>query len=341
MTDVKKPSLKERVKSAMKGAISAVANTLQLDFFAKFKGEDQREIDFPIDITGETVWATQQQMAALFDVGIPAISKHISNVYGEGELERAATLSKLEIVQSEGGRSVTRSVDHYNLDMILAVGYRVSSKKATEFRKWASQVLKGYIKDGYALNGRRLSSDPAALLRLAQEVRALRTSEKAIYEQVREAFKMSAADYDGSSEEARLFFARSQDAFHYAASENTAAQIVLARCDAAKPNMGMTTAGNVMPTFADAKVAKNYLTSEELRTMQILGEQWLLYTESMSMRGKPLTMARLLAKLDELIGVHEYPVFPGYSGALAPRRDQHVREQLEIYRKLSRNLPAA
>lgn len=341
--DNAKPTFRERIQRGLSSgkekivkAVKAVAEAAQGDFFALFKGEENAtEIAFPIDMVGDTVWATQAQMAELFGVNVPAISKHISGVYDDAELTREATVSKLETVRSEGGREVRREVDHYNLDMILAVGYRVSGKRATEFRKWASRVLKGYIQNGYALNGARLNSDPAALLKLSQEVRALRTSEKNIYDQVRETFKLCSIDYDSKSDECRRFFATSQDKFHFAISEHTSAQIILSRADGTKPNMGMTSIGNSYPCMDLAKVAKNYLTSSELRSLEILGEQWLLYAEGMAQRNKAVSMARLLQKLDDIIVLNEYNVFPGYEAIGAKRNaaEQHAREQLEIYKK--------
>ena len=200
-------------------ARDAVREAAQLDFFARFKEPDSdREIDLPVDVGHDTMWATQAKMAELFGVNVPAISKHISAIYDDGELTQEATVSKLETVRTEGGREVRREVDHYNLDMILAVGYRVSSKKATAFRQWATRVLKGYIEEGYALNGARLRNDPSALQKLAEEVRAIRTSEKAMFQRVRDTFAACAIDYDSNSSQARSFFAYAQDAFHYAVS---------------------------------------------------------------------------------------------------------------------------
>lgn len=251
------------------------------------------------------------------------------------ELDQEGTLSKLETVRTEGGREVRRNVDHYNLDMILAVGYRVSGKRAAEFRKWATGVLKGYIEEGYAINGARLRNDPQALQKLAQEVRAIRTSEKALYQKVRDTFAACAIDYDPQSDDARKFFAYSQDAFHYAVAEHTAAQIIVARADGTKPNMGMVALGNKAPTLADAKIAKNYMTKDELRSLELLGEAWLLYAEGISHRNIQVSMQRLLNKINELIEANDYTVFPGYSGIRINRShaDDHARRQLDVFRK--------
>jgi hypothetical protein len=275
-------------------------------------------------------------MASLFDVDRTVISRHMKNIIDDNELdEDEATIAKFARVQIEGGKEVSREIEHYSLGMILAVGYRVSGKKAAEFRRWATRVLRGYIEDGYALNGARLKTDANALANLAQKVREIRTSEQQLYARVRETFKTCSIDHDSQSDEARLFFAQSQDVFHYAVSERTAAQIILQRANGTLPNMGMTSLGNKSPTLADARIAKNYMDETELRSMEILGEQWLLYAEGMAMRGNGVSMSRLVNKLTDLVEVNEYATFPGYAGIRGTRAqaDEYARKQLETYRK--------
>lgn len=339
MTDEKRPNLGERIR----GAIDAAKNfgkRVTLDAIARFKPDDATEIDFSVDFGTDTVWATQAQIADLFGVTKQNVSTHLRNLFAEGELDEDSVV-KETLTTAADGKGYKTSI--YNLDAILAVGYRVSGKKATAFRKWASTVLKGYIEDGYALNGKRLDTDPAALLKLAQTVRSIRTSEKNLYSQVRETFKECAIDYDSSSKLARTFFATSQDVFHYAASEKTAIEIIMARADASKPNMGMTTVGNKMPTSADVTVAKNYCTEAELRKMELIGEAWLLYAEGMAMQNKQVSMQRLLDKLTDLVDTHEFPVFPGYKRG-GPNRDtanEHARAQLQLFKKTGNQLPPA
>lgn len=319
------------------GTIGAVAGRLGFDFTAKYRDEDAlTEISLPIDMEGDTIWATHIQMGELFNVDRSVIAKHVKNIFDSGELERTdQTCAKFAQVQMEGGNEVTRQVDHFSLDVILAVGYRVSGKKATAFRKWATSVLKGYIQDGYALNGARLDADPTALLKLAQEVRAIRTSEKNMHAQVREVFAKMAIDYDSNSDEARKFFATAQDTMHYASSELTATEIIMSRADASKPNMGLTALGNMRPTAADVTIAKNYCSADELRKMEIIGESFLLYAESLAAQQKQVSMARLLKKFQEMVSFYEYPTFPGYQRG-RPSRDQankHAKAQLEMFRK--------
>jgi len=308
-------------------AAKAVKNTF--DAFANFKTENT-EVALPVDFEQDTVWATQAQMADMFDVSKQNISLHLKNLFSSGELDETAVVKESLTTGSDDEAYATLI---YNLDAILAVGFKINSKKAIAFRKWASDVLKGYIQDGYALNGKKLNSDPAALMKLAQEVRAIRTSEKNLYIQVRETFAQCAIDYDKDDPAARRFFADSQNVFHYAASEQTAAEIIASRADATKPNMGLVGLGNRKPTSQDITVAKNYCSPVELRKMELIGESWLLYAEGMAMQGKQVSMERLLNKLSELVETHEFPVFPGYVGGITrAAADQHAKAQYELFK---------
>jgi hypothetical protein len=334
----KKRSLGQRVKDRLDAAVNFVKAVVPFDAFARFKA-DGREIDFPVDFEKDTVWATQQQIADLFGKDRRTVNEHIKNVFLTKELDESSVCRKFRQTAADGK---VYEVLHYNLDVILSVGYRVSSPKATEFRKWASTVLKGYIEDGYALNGKRLNSDPAALLKLAQEVRAIRTSEKNLYAQVRETFVQCSIDYDKDDPAARTFFATSQDTFHFAAAEQTAVQIILTRADAKKPNMGLVALGNRSPTAADVTVAKNYCQPDELRKMELIGEAWLLYAEGMAMQGKQVSMERLLRKLKDLVAQYEFPVFPGYGrGPTRADAEKHAKAQLDLFKKSHRLPPAA
>jgi len=334
---MKIPPITRVIRKAAEG-LNNLAEQLELAL-VRFRGE-KAEIEFNIDITGETVWATQQQIADLYGVGVPAISKHISNIFAEGELEQGATLSKLESVQKEGSREVRREIEHYNLDMILSVGYRVSSAKATAFRQWATKTLRSYIVDGYAINEGRLRQDPGALKKLAAEVRALRADEKNIYANVRECFKISASDYDPSAKEARSFYARLQDKFHFAIAGKTAAEIILDRADHRLTDMGLKTLRGKVPALDEATVAKNYLDHDELYALHLLCEQFLLYAESKALRGKTMTMAELSRKLDALLETNEYPVFKEYKDFLRPRAIAHATAELKLYLGQLRKEPA-
>ena len=198
-------------------------------------------VQLEIDPEHETVWATQQEIAAAFECSAENVRQHINNIYSEGELNERATSKKILEVQKEGSRDVSRWINHYNLDLILSVGYRVSSKRATLFRQWATETLKRWLIEGYALNPERVAASPEIQRRLHATLRQIRTSEKSIYSKVKDVFKLSASDYAEDSRTTKSFYAMAQDKFHFAITEQTAAQIVLERADAQMSNMGLTT----------------------------------------------------------------------------------------------------
>jgi len=310
----------------------------QIEFeLVRFDGENAA-IDFNVDWGHETVWATQRQMAELFGKDVRTVSEQLMGLYRAGEFEPGATIRKFRIVRLEGGRQVSREIEHYNLDVILTVGYRVNGDKAAAFRKWANGVLKNYLIKGYALNEPRLAADPKALRDLAAQVRALRSEEITIYQAVRDCFKIASIDYDANSPVVRTFYAKLQDKFLYAITEKTASELILDRADSSKPNMGVTSPKGTFPTLSEAKVGKNYLAKDELYVLHILCEQFLLYAESKALRGKSMTMEDLGAKLDQLLSTNDYPVFAGYDGRdyLKDRAMEHARREWERLKDLIR-----
>ena len=197
-------------------------------------------------IKDETIWLTQKAMAALFDVGVPAISKHLNNIYEEGELSKEATVSKMEIVQEEGTRTVKRSTDFYNLDAIISVGYRVNSVKATKFRQWATKILNEYIKKGFVLDDDRLKQGTAVFGKdyfreLLERVRSIRASERRIWQQITDIYAECSIDYDRDAYTTREFYSMIQNRFHYAIKGQTAAEIIYQKADHTKEHMGLTT----------------------------------------------------------------------------------------------------
>ena len=305
----------------------------QIEFeLVRFDGENAA-VDLNFDWSHETVWASQKQIADLFGINVPAVSKHISNIFEGGELEPETTVSKMEIVRLEGGRQVSREIEHYNLDVILSVGYRVSSVKATAFRKWATQTLRSYITDGFALNESRLRADPNALRDLAAQVRALRSEEKSIYEAVRDCFKVAATDYDKDSPKVRTFYSTLQNKFLYAITGKNASELILERANADDHNMGVTATKGNLPTKEETKVGKNYLQRDEIYVLHILCEQFLLYAESRAIRGYSMTMGDLAIKLDELLRTNDYAVFPGYRDFLKDRAMQHAEAEWNRWQK--------
>jgi hypothetical protein len=304
------------------------------------------EVQFTLNGDRDTLWGTRQQIAAAFGCTEHNVRHHIRKIYEENELEETSTCKQDLQVQSEGGRSVKRTVDFYNLDVMLSVGYRVSSQKATQFRQWANKTLRQFITRGYALNEEMLANDPSAQRELYTKLRALRHEEKAMYQKVKDVFKVSASDYDPHSQEAKSFFAKAQDKFHYAITQKTAAEIILTRADANKQKMGMRTLKGDEPTQAEAEVAKNYFTEHELQGLENICEQFLLFAEAKAFRGKKMTMEELATKLNTLLAVNDYPVLYEYKSYLRAQANAHVHSELKAYKariaapKETKSLPA-
>jgi hypothetical protein len=284
-----------------------------------------RDIPFNIDLTAATVWATQNQIADLYGRDKSVIAKHIKNVLDDKELEEKSVVAKFATTGADGK---VYEISHYDLQMILAVGFRTKSPEAVDFRRWANETLQRYLKDGFAINEKRLRADPAAADSLAKRLRAIRADEKHLFASVRDFFKEASIDYDPASRHCKSFYAVVQDKFHYAVSAMTAAEIILDRANHKQPNMGLQTFDGNLPTVTEAKVGKNYLEENELFVLHILAEQFLLYVQSKAVRNKPMTMSELGSKLDDLIAVNDYEVFTGYKpGADRQRADEHATEQ--------------
>ena len=223
----------------------------------------------------ETIWLTQKRIAELFGVGIPAVSKHLDNIYQDGELLREATVSILETVQQEGSRQVKRKLEFYNLDAIISVGYRVNSSKATQFRIWATQLLKEYITKGFAMDDERLKNGrffgKDYFRELLERIRSIRASERRIYQQITDIFAECCIDYDPKSKTTKNFYAHVQDKFHFAITGHTAAEIIYQNADAKKPRMGMMTYKNAPDgrmLKSDTTIGKNYLQEDEIRKLE-------------------------------------------------------------------------
>lgn len=226
-------------------------------------------------LSNETIWLTQKRMAELFGVGVAAISEHLDNIYASGELQRDATISILETVQQEGARQVTRKLEYFNLDAVISVGYRVNSAQATQFRIWATQLIKDYIIKGFAMDDERLKNGrffgQDYFRELLERVRSIRASERRIYQQITDIFAECSIDYDPKSDTTRLFYAHVQDKFHFAITGETAAEIISRQADASKPLMGLSTYKNAPDgrvLKSDTLVAKNYLSEPDIKKLE-------------------------------------------------------------------------
>jgi len=267
------------------------------------------EGDVRIDtvLKNETLWLTQGAMAELFGVKIPAVSKHLTNIYEEGELSREATVSKMETVQDEGGRSVTRIKDFYNLDAIIAVGYRVNSRRATQFRIWATIILKEYIVKGFAMDDERLKNADAwdYFDEWLERIRDIRASEKRFYQKIRDIYT-TAIDYDKDSEQAQAFFKKVQNKMLWAITGKTAAELIEARGNPELPNMGLTSWRGSIVRKQDVAIAKNYLQAEEIKDLNEIVTMYLDYAERQARQRKTVTMEQWAEKLDAFLSFNEH-----------------------------------
>lgn len=308
----------------------AKQNDNQILLYETKGGETRVEVLYE----GETVWLTQAQMAELFQTTKQNISLHINNIFDEGELDRNRTVKKYLTVQSEGNRSVKRKVDHYNLDMIISVGYRVNSRRGTHFRIWATKTLRDYIVKGFAVDEDRLAhGDSNYFKELEETVRRIRASEYNFYKKVRDIFATS-MDYDSKSPEAKQFFATVQNKFHYAIHGQTAAELVLSRVGADKLNMGLTNWRGDTMTLEDAFIAKNYLEAAELQRLELLVESFLSFALFQIADQRPMYMTTWVRKLDQFIGeLNEKPVLQNAGTVSKAQKEAKVKVMFEAYRE--------
>ena len=263
---------------------------------------DEGDTKIDVRFVDETVWLTQAQLVELFQSSKANISEHIKNIYDEGELDEESTVRKFRTVQIEGERSVTRSIVHYNLDMIISLGYRVKSKIATNFRKWATERLKEYMIKGFTMDDERLKNLGGGNYwkELLDRIKDIRSSEKVMYRQVLDLYATS-VDYDPKSAESIAFFKMVQNKLHYAAHGPTAAAVIYERADAEKPFMGLTTFSGDFPTAKDIVVAKNYLSEDELKILNNIVSGYFDFAEVQAMRHNPMYMSDYVEHLDNVL----------------------------------------
>jgi hypothetical protein len=291
-------------------------------------------------LSHETIWLTQKRMAELFGVGVAAISKHLDNIYESAELQREATLSVLETVQQEGARQVARKLEYFNLDAVISVGYRVNSAQATQFRIWATQLIKEYIIKGFAMDDERLKNGrffgQDYFRELLERVRSIRASERRIYQQITDIFAECSIDYDPKSETTRLFYAHVQDKFHFAITGQTSAEIISRQADASKPLMGLSTfknapAGRVLKS--DTLVAKNYLSESDIKKLERAVAAFFDYIERIIEQRTSFTMAGFAESVDKFLAFNEYRVLEGYGSISREQADQIALAEYEKFNK--------
>ena len=283
---------------------------------------------------GEDVWLNVEQIMELFDASQQDVSYHINQIYADGEQDAERTHKKFLLVRQEGNRSVRRNMSHYNLDMIIAVGYRVKSQVATRFRQWATQHLREFIQKGFTLDDDRLKGKGNRYFReLLQRIRDIRSSERNLYQQVTDIF-ITSIDYDPNANLTRKFFATVQNKLHYAAHQHTAAEVIYERVDAEKPMVGMTNFKGDYITKEDVQIAKNYLTKEELTYLNLLVSQYLDFAEIQALQQIPMRMAEWIEKLDSLMTLSGRQLLVGKGTISHEEAKKKAIAEFEKYRKL-------
>lgn len=296
-------------------------------------------------IKDETLWCTQKAMAQLFGVGVPAISKHLKNIFTEGELNPDTTISKMETVVNRGIRGeVQELIDFYSLDAIIAVGYRVSSLKATRFRQWATKILNEYIKKGFAMDDERLKQGTALFGKdyfreLLERVRSIRASERRIWQQITDIYAECSTDYDRNSPTTHDFYAMIQNRFHFAITGQTAAEIIYSKADHTKDHMGLTTWKNAPDgrvLKSDVSIAKNYLQEKEIRQLERAVTGFFDYIEDLIERENTFNMAQFSASVNEFLTFRRYQILPDKGKISAAQAKQKAEEEYDIFNKTQR-----
>ncbi len=289
-------------------------------------------------IKEETLWCTQKAMAQLFGVGVPAISKHLKNIFEEGELFADSVISKMETTAADGKNYTTT---YYSLDAIIAVGYRVSSLKATRFRQWATKILNEYIKKGFAMDDERLKQGTAVFGKdyfreLLERVRSIRTSERRIWQQITDIYAECSTDYDKNSPTTHDFYAMIQNRFHYAITGQTAAEIIYSKADHTKDHMGLTTWKNAPDgrvLKSDVSIAKNYLQEKEIRQLERAVSSYFDYIENQIERHNAFNMKQFAASVNKFLTFNDYQILPDKGKISAIQAKKKAEEEYDIFNK--------
>jgi hypothetical protein len=307
-----------------------------LTFVAATGDNDQ---SFEMRYEDENIWLTQKMMAVLYDISVSAVNQHLKRVFDDNELTPEATIKKYLIVQNEGGRTVSREIEHYNLQAIIAVGFKVNNERAVQFRKWANQIVKDYTIQGWVMDVERLKHggtilDTEYFDRQLEKIREIRLSERMFYQKITDIYA-TALDYDPKAKTTRRFFARVQNKMHWAIHGHTAAELIMARANAEKEYMGLTSwegAPNGKIHKSDVVIAKNYLTEPEMGQLERMVSAYLDFGESMALRKIPMTMADWETRLNTFIEMFEYGLLQDEGRVSAELAKLHAETEFEKYR---------
>ncbi len=302
--------------------------------FIVYQSEDGRT-KLDVRLVGQTLWLSQKQLTELFGKAKGTISEHIKHIFEDGELEPQATVRLFRTVQTEGAREVVRDVDHYNLDMVLALGFRVRSTVAVRFRQWAADKLKEYITKGFMLDDERLKNPQVGndyFEELTRRIQDIRTSERRFYQKITDIYATS-IDYDKDAPVTQTFYATVQNKVHYAIHGQTAAEVILSRADRTLPNMGLTTWEGARIRKTDVSIAKNYLNEEELRALNNLVEQYLIFAQSQAERRIPMTMQDWITKLEGFLRLNDREVLTNAGKVSAELAKAHAEQEFIEFRR--------
>ncbi len=302
---------------------------------------DTGDVKLEVFIQDETTWLTQKMMAELFDVTVPTINEHIQNILENQELQAISTIRKIRIVQKEGNRDVSRELDFYNLDMVISVGYKVNSARATQFRIWATNVLREYIVKGFVMNDVRLKQGGKIFGKdyfkeLLERVRSIRASERRIYLQITDIFSECSIDYDSKSKTTRDFFASVQNKFHYAITGHTAAEIISEKADSTKDKMGLTTwahspEGRILKS--DVTVAKNYLDEAEIKKLERTISSFFDYIENQIEKENSFMMEDFALSINKFLEFNDFKVLKGKGRISKEDADKKAEGEYDVFNK--------
>ena len=328
-----------------KNEITSRSSAAEYLTYVAAAGDDPSSIEMRYE--NENIWLTQKMMAALYDVDVRTINEHIKKVYADGELVEGATIRKFRIVQTEGTRQVNREVTHYNLQMIIAVGFKVNNQRAVQFRKWAGQIVKDYTIQGWTMDVDRLKKGhmftDEYFDRQLQQIREIRLSERKFYQKVTDLYA-TAFDYDKDAKTTRLFFQTVQNKMHFAVHRHTAAELIVERADAEKEHMGLTTWENAPDgkiLKADVTVAKNYLCEQEMSYLERIVSLYLDYAELQAERKIPMSMEDWAKRLDGFLEFNGNELLTGPGKISAEQAKLHAETEYEKYRIIQDRLYAS
>ena len=305
--------------------------------FIASTGDDEKSIEMRYE--DENIWLTQKMMATLYDVGLPTINEHIKKIYADNEQSEEATIRKFRIVQKEGERQVNREVNHYNLQMVIAVGFKVNNERAVQFRKWANSIVKDYTIQGWVMDDERLKNDGSVLTeeyfeKQLEKIREIRLSERKFYQKITDIYA-TALDYDPSAKATQRFFAAVQNKLHYSVHGQTAAEVIYNRADAEKENMGLTNWDGAPVSKIhkyDVTVAKNYLSETELHQLERIVSAYLDLAEMQAERHIPMTMADWEERLNGFLTVWDREILQDNGKISAELAKMHAESEFEKYR---------